>query len=80
MPQDKAPLTALTRIMHKRERLTLPGRELTVEALPYIEPEDIAGLQVPFKENLTVLFDAILRIGPEEGKTSGDAADKKIRL
>ena len=80
VPEDKAPLTALTRIMQKRERLTLPGRELTVEALPYLEPEDIAGLQVPFKENLAVLFDAILRIATEEGNTSGDNADRKVLL
>ena len=59
--EDAAPLTALTRIMQKRERLTLPGREMTVEALAFLEPEDLAGLKVPFKENLTELFDAILR-------------------
>ena len=80
VPEDEAPLTALTRIMQKRERLTLPGQELTKEALPYLEPEDIAGLKVPFKENLAVLFDAILRTGTEEGKTAGDSADKKVLL
>ena len=80
VPEDEAPLTALTRIMQKRERLTLPGQELTVEALPYLEPEDIAGLKVPFKENLAVLFDAILRTGPEVGKTPGDAADRRVLL
>ena len=80
VPEDEAPLTALTRIMQKRERLTLPGQELTVEALPYLEPEDIAGLKVPFKENLAVLFDAILRTGPEVRKTPGDAADRRVLL
>ena len=80
VPEDEAPLTALTRIMQKRERLTLPGQELTVEALPHLEPDDIAGLKVPFKENLTVLFDAILRTGPDDGKISGDAADRRVLL
>ena len=80
VPEDEAPLTALTRIMQKRERLTLPGQELTVEALPYLEPDDIAGLKVPFKENLTVLFDAILRTGSDDGKISGDAADRRVLL
>ena len=66
VPEEKAPLTALARIMQKRERLTLPGRELTTEALAYIEPEDLAGLKVPFKENLTELFDAILKMESEK--------------
>ena len=70
----------LSQYEQKRERLTLPGQELTVEALPYLEPEDIAGLKVPFKENLAVLFDAILRTGPEVGKTPGDAADRRVLL
>ena len=61
VPEEAAPITALTRIMSRRERLTLPGRALTVEALAYLQPEDLAGLKVPFKENLTELFDAILR-------------------
>jgi len=64
VPEEAAPITALTRIMSRRERLTLPGRALTVEALAYLQPEDLAGLKVPFKENLTELFDAILRSAP----------------
>ena len=70
VPEEAAPVTALTRIMGRRERLTLPGRALTVEALAYLEPEDLAGLKVPFKENLTELFDAILRSAPDSGSAA----------
>ena len=70
VPEEAAPITALTRIMGRRERLTLPGRALTVEALAYLEPEDLAGLKVPFKENLTELFDAILRSAPDSGSAA----------
>ena len=61
VPESKAAITALSRVMARRERLTLPGKELVVSALFYLEPEDLQGLKVPFKENLTELFDAILR-------------------
>ena len=74
VPEEAAPITALTRIMSRRERLTLPGRALTVEALAYLQPEDLAGLKVPFKENLTELFDAILRTAPGAGSTCEDGA------
>ena len=74
VPEEAAPITALTRIMSRRERLTLPGRALTVEALAYLQPEDLAGLKVPFKENLTELFDAILRSAPAAGSTPDDSA------
>lgn len=79
VPEEKAPLTALARIMQKRERLTLPGRELTTEALAYIEPEDLAGLKVPFKENLTELFDAILKMESEKDN-SPVPAERKVLL
>ena len=60
MPEEEAPLKALRRILEKRERMTKPSRELAALAIPLLRPEDLAGIQIPFKENLVFLFDAIL--------------------
>ena len=60
MPEEEAPLKALRHILEKRERMTKPSRELAALAIPLLRPEDLAGIQIPFKENLVFLFDAIL--------------------
>lgn len=68
--EEEAPFAALTRTLRKRERLTLPGRELVSFAVPLLEPEILADLQVPFKENLIYLFDAILLKAPSDKRIS----------
>ena len=60
MPEEEAPLEALRRILTNRERMTQPARKLVELAVPLLRPEELAGIPIPFKENLVSLFDAIL--------------------
>ena len=60
MPEEEAPYEALRRILTKRERMNKHSRELVGLAIPLLRPEALSGITVPFKENLTALFDAIL--------------------
>ncbi len=60
MPEEEAPYEALRRILGKRERMTKPSRELVKLAVPLVTPQQLADIQIPFKENLVELFDAVL--------------------
>lgn len=54
--EDEAPMTALKRILERRERLTMPELELVELALPACGAEQLAGLTIRFKENLDLVF------------------------
>ena len=60
MPEEEAPSEALRRILTRRERMTKPSKELVKLAIPLVTPQQLAGIQIPFKENLVELFDAVL--------------------
>ena len=47
-------------ILRKRERMTLPETEIIAEAVRHMNAEEIAALQIPFKENMLLLADAIV--------------------
>ncbi|MBQ8054247.1 MAG: hypothetical protein IJ198_10655 [Lachnospiraceae bacterium] len=61
LPEQAAPLKAVRRILARRERMSKPAREIVALAIPLLRPEELAGISIPFKENLVLLFDAILK-------------------
>ena len=61
LPEEEAPLVAAKRVLSRRNRLNDPDREIVTLAIPLLTPEDLGGIKVPFKENLTELFEAILK-------------------
>ena len=63
LSDEKAPAEALRRVLEKRQRMTASEMELVTLAIPYLEPEELAEIRVPFKENLALLFAAILDAG-----------------
>ena len=60
MPEEEAPFEALRRILARRERMTKPSKELVKLSVPLVTPQQLSGIQIPFKENLVELFDAVL--------------------
>lgn len=54
--EEKSYSLCLTRILSRRERLTIPERELVILSLPHVSDETFAGIRVAFKENLELLF------------------------
>lgn len=49
----------LQRLLSRRERLTLPEKELVLLALPHVSKEALGGIRILFKENLELLFPAV---------------------
>ena len=60
VPEKDAPLTAMRRILARRERMSRPAGKIVALAVPLLRPEKLAGIPIPFKENLVLLFDAVL--------------------
>lgn len=60
VPAQQAAMTAIRRVLGKRERMNSPEAEMIRCAVTDVQPKDLASVQVPFKENLVELFDAIL--------------------
>lgn len=54
--QDTACFIAVQRILSKRERMTDKEREILRMALPYISGEEMSTLQIPFKQNMLLVF------------------------
>lgn len=49
----------LRRILQRRERLTLAERELVILCLPHAGADLLSEIQIPFKENLALLFSEV---------------------
>ena len=56
----QAHLTALKRLLARRERLTNPELQLVLESAAVCTPEQMEGLTIRFKENLELLFPLLL--------------------
>ena len=57
----------LRRILQRRERLTLAERELVILCLPHAGADLLSEIQIPFKENLALLFSEVfVKIQREE--------------
>ena len=61
--EESYPL-CVERILSRRERLTIPEKELVMLALPRVSEERLSGIQVLFKENIELLFPAIFENMP----------------
>lgn len=61
------------RVLAKRERMTLPEQEIVAEAAQHMTQEELSALNVPFKENLFLIAEAVMRTG------SGEAAGEILR-
>lgn len=61
-----APLHTLSVLLARRERLTNPELDLTVEAASLCTAEQMQGLTVRFKENLELLFPKLLEDADRE--------------
>lgn len=57
-PSD-AWLVPARRILSKRERMTLPEQEIVARAAAHLTPEQIAALNIPFKENTRQLVKTV---------------------
>ena len=62
LPAGERYLTPLTLILSRRERMTLPEREIVGTAIAHVTPEEAAGIRVGFKENLNTLYDVIFHM------------------
>ena len=74
VPEKDAPLTAVRRILARRERMSRPAGKIVALAVPLLRPEELAGIPIPFKENLVLLFDAVLEgtDGPGAARPAGE--------
>ena len=52
-------LVPAKRILGKRERMTLPEQEIVAQAAVHLSPEQIAALNIPFKENMQLLVKTV---------------------
>ena len=62
LPAGERYLTPLTLILSRRERMTLPEREIVGTAIAHVTPEEAAGIRVGFKENLNTLYDVVFHM------------------
>ena len=69
--EDEAAFTALRTLLQRRERLTVPELMLAEQALPGCRAEELGTLEVPFKENLELLFPLMLALPDREAALSG---------
>ena len=54
--EDEMYIRPLRKILEKKERMTLPEKAIVSQALSHVEPELLAEISVPFKENLVDVF------------------------
>lgn len=54
--EDEMYVLPLRKILEKKERMTLPEKAIVSQALLHVEPELLAEIQIPFKENLVDVF------------------------
>lgn len=54
--EEKAYEIALSIILGKRERMTIPEQRIVVESVSYVSGDFLKELSIPFKENLEILF------------------------
>lgn len=60
--EQDAPFAVLKTLLNRRERLTNPELELAAECAPRCQAEQLQGLQVRFKENLSLLFPRLMNL------------------
>ena len=56
LAEDDMWIVPLRRVLEKTERMTIPETEIVKEAIKHLSAEELADLDVTFKENLKLLF------------------------
>ena len=62
LPDKDRYLIPLQIILARRERMTLPEREIVSKAICHVSPEQLAGMKVGFKENLNAVYEILFRM------------------
>lgn len=66
IPAEERWLTPLQIILSRRERMTLPEREIVAEAISHVIPEQLNGLRVGFKENMDAVYEIVFAMEDRE--------------
>ena len=66
VPEEEAPMKALTVLLERRERLTNPELELVTECVSACPAEQMQGVKIRFKENLNLLFPRLMALSDRE--------------
>ena len=62
---DDKYILPLRQILTKKERMTLPEAAIVAEAVKHVSAEELAEIEIPFKENQTAVFCYIMDFVPE---------------
>ena len=62
LPEKDRYLIPLQIILARRERMTLPEREIVSASISHVSPEQLASLKVGFKENLNTVYEIIFNM------------------
>ena len=62
LPAEESYITPLAIILSRKERMTLPEREIVTVAISNVSTEQVSGLKVGFKENLNTVYEIIFNM------------------
>ena len=66
LPVEECYITPLHIILSRRERMTLPEREIVAEAVCHVSVEEICGIKVGFKENMDAIYEIVFAMSDRE--------------
>ena len=66
IPEEDRYTDPLRLILSRRERMTLPEREIVAEAISHVSPEQLDGLKVAFKENMNAVYEIVFALEDRE--------------
>ena len=66
IPDEECYIAPLRVISFRRERMTLPEREIVAEAISHVSPEQLNGLKVGFKENMDAVYEIVFALEDRE--------------
>ena len=66
LPMEDYYITPLRMILSRKERMTLPEREIVSEAITHVSPEQAADIRVGFKENMNALYKIVFDMSDKD--------------
>ena len=69
LPEDEMWSVPMHRILEKTERMTIPETQIVTEAIRHVSAEELADLDITFKENLKVLFFELISYEDQEERS-----------
>ena len=66
LPAEESYITPLRTILSRKERMTLPEREIVSEAVCHVSVEEICGIKVGFKENMDAIYEIVFAMEDRE--------------